>query len=424
MVPARFPGGVIALAAGFVCGGAAAAPERLVDLSTLDISDDFFSEGASVSGDGRIIGGRGTPSVRAWVLHTTDLQSQFIPVVSPSNVNDLSFDGSVAVGNFDADRSYWISTVAGFRELGDLDPNQDGSSVANGVSADGLRVAGSAISPGGVLSFLEAYLYTVTDPATGAGTMIGLGDLPGGDQYSEGAAISSDGRTVVGGSSSAASQAGGAPFLDFEAFRWREATGVMEALGDLPGGSYYSFATGVSADGNVVVGGSSSAASGISDLEAFIWTPSSGMVGLGDLPGGNFVSVALDVSADGRVVVGYSAVAIGDGGLDEFAPFIWDATNGMRNLVDVFAAAGLTTPNLRLTHATAISDDGTTITGYGKGALNPSLDERTEAWLATFSAPPVSVPALTGWQQAAFALVLLVGAVAAGALPQVRHRAP
>ena len=56
-------------------------------------------------------------------------------------------------------------------------------------------------------------------------------------------------------------------------------------LGDLTGGSFQSRAYGVSSDGSVVVGGSSST----SGTEAFRWT-SSGMVGLGDLPGGFFWS--------------------------------------------------------------------------------------------------------------------------------------
>src|SRR5262245_47092881 len=77
-------------------------------------------------------------------------------------------------------------------------------------------------------------------------------------------------------------------------------------LGDLPGGGLSSFATGVSADGSVVVGSSSSATSGPNpdDREAFRWTAATGMVGLGFLPGGTFSdSGAFGVSADGSVVV-------------------------------------------------------------------------------------------------------------------------
>src|SRR4029079_10603321 len=64
-------------------------------------------------------------------------------------------------------------------------------------------------------------------------------------------------------------------------------------LGDLPGGTFFSEATAVSADGLVVVGVSNSASG---REEAFRWTRAGGMVALGDLPGGTFQSVARHVS--------------------------------------------------------------------------------------------------------------------------------
>lgn len=50
----------------------------------------------------------------------------------------------------------------------------------------------------------------------------------------------------------------------------------FQGLGDLPGGNIFSQAAGVSADGSVVVGQSNSASGG----EAFRWTAGGGMVGL------------------------------------------------------------------------------------------------------------------------------------------------
>jgi probable HAF family extracellular repeat protein len=92
----------------------------------------------------------------------------------------------------------------------------------------------------------------------------------------------------------------------------------FQGLGDLPGGSFYSKAYGVSANGSVVVGGATSA----SGAEAFRWTSGGGMVGLGDLPGGNFMSSAFDVSADGSVVVGHSNSASG------YEAFRWTSGGG------------------------------------------------------------------------------------------------
>ena len=55
-------------------------------------------------------------------------------------------------------------------------------------------------------------------------------------------------------------------------------------LGDLPGGIFLSFATGLSADGSEVTGGSISDAG----FERFRWTSETGIVGLGK-PGENLI---------------------------------------------------------------------------------------------------------------------------------------
>ena len=85
-------------------------------------------------------------------------------------------------------------------------------------------------------------------------------------------------------------------------------TSSFEGLGFLFDGDRYSEATSISADGQVVVGGSVISHNG---LEAFRWTFGSGMQGLGHLNSGNdLYSRALDVTPDGSVVVGYSMVGL------------------------------------------------------------------------------------------------------------------
>ena len=75
-------------------------------------------------------------------------------------------------------------------------------------------------------------------------------------------------------------------------------------LGDLPGGDVYSEAAIVWANGSVVFGTSEIIDD---DEEDFRWTNAGGMVGLGLLPGGSFdYSYANAASADGSVAVGYS----------------------------------------------------------------------------------------------------------------------
>ena len=149
-----------------------------------------------------------------------------------------------------------------------------------------------------------------------AASFQGLGYLPGGSFDSNASGVSADGSVVVG-------------YSDGEAFRWTQATGMV-GLGDVPTEVFcnpesntcfedvvYSKAYGVSADGSVVVGGGSYWSS-YSLNEAFRWTQATGMVGLG---GG----VAYGVSADGSVVVGQS----GGGG---FQAFRWTQATGVVGL--------------------------------------------------------------------------------------------
>ena len=91
----------------------------------------------------------------------------------------------------------------------------------------------------------------------------------------------------------------------------------MVGLGDLPGGDFYSQADAVSADGSVVVGQGHSA----SGYEAFRWTSGGGMVNLRDFLVNHGVSNltgwtlggATGVSADGRMIVGYGSNPDGKG---------------------------------------------------------------------------------------------------------------
>jgi probable HAF family extracellular repeat protein len=152
----------------------------------------------------------------------------------------------------------------------------------------------------------------------------------------------------------------------------------LEDLGDLPGGGIFSAGMGVSGNGNVVAGGSISAAG----MEAFRWTQDGGMVGLGDLPDGEFYSVAQGVSGDGSVVVGHSYSAAGP------EAFIWNAINGMRNLRDVLINDfGLDLTGWQLEQATSVSADGLVISGIG---YNPQ--GQTEGWVASLRLDPVGVP--------------------------------
>jgi probable HAF family extracellular repeat protein len=295
-----------------------------------------------------------------------------------SDASGVSADGSVVVGGglIRADDVLDDSNIEAFRwtqatgmvGLGFLPGGIFDRSAAVGVSADGSVVVGF----GNSANSQEAFRWTET---TG---MVGLGDLLGGSFSSVARAVSANGSIIVGIGNSASGE---------EAFRWTQGTGMV-GLGDLPGGSFASSASGVSADGSVVVGssrifGTSGNAFGI---EAFRWTEGTGMVGLGDLPEGSFFSIATGVSGDGSVVVGQGEGANG------FEAFIWNSSQGMRSLQEVLTNDyGLNLTDWTLSEATAISADGLSIVGFG---INPNGNG--EAWIARLDGqtnpPNPSVP--------------------------------
>lgn len=132
----------------------------------------------------------------------------------------------------------------------------------------------------------------------------------------------------------------------------------FQGLGDLPGGNFSSWATAVSADGQVVVGHGTGTLS--ADGQAFRWTAAGGMVGLGTLPGGT-VSDAYAVSADGSVVVGFSN---GTAGLQQ--GYRWTAALGMVSIGNNCKPED-------------VSADGTVVVGTTGG--NPT--QRAFRWVLT-----------------------------------------
>jgi probable HAF family extracellular repeat protein len=184
---------------------------------------------------------------------------------------------------------------------------------------------------------------------------MGLGHLEGYDRNSYAEALSGDGRVVVG--------AGTADDVNFVAFRWTLEEGMVP-LGFMPGGDY-SAAKDVSGDGSVIVGFGTSEDSTPGDhYEAFKWTQETGLVGLGDLPGGDFDSRASGVSADGTVVVGQGVYNDGVGSSSLEAVY-WTEDEGIVSIGgfsdDVFSTA------------TATSGDGSVIVGQALPDDHPHM---------------------------------------------------
>jgi len=286
----------------------------------------------------------------------------------------VSGDGSIIVGAGSSENAipleaFQWTNPGGMVGLGYL--SAEPYSEAFAVSDDGLTIVGTGRS-------YEAFRWT-----QGTG-MVSLQSLPPGIIGSGARAVSPDGSIVVGGIASA---------TDDQAMRWTRGTGMV-GLGYLPNPpTNKSVALGISADGLVTIGFSSSEAAGLNGTEAFRWTQADGMVGLGDLPGGMSGSIAFDTNSDGSIIVGEGSTPSGGS-----SAFIWDAINGMRPLQDVLLndyGLGQSLAGWTLQSATSISDDGRTFAGSG---LNPNGN--TEAWVATVPEPST------------FTLAAVIGALA------------
>lgn len=120
-----------------------------------------------------------------------------------------------------------------------------------------------------------------------------------------------------------------------------------------PGGSLEnyieSFATAMSADTNVVAG---FAQSNLGGWQAFRWTQATGMTGLGFLPGYS-LSHASAISADGTTIVGY----VGNAGLQQYQAMYWTTATGMVGLGSLPTAPGGNS------FANAVSANGSVIVG-------------------------------------------------------------
>ncbi|MDO9219540.1 MAG: autotransporter domain-containing protein [Thiobacillus sp.] len=221
------------------------------------------------------------------------------------------------------------------------------------------RPTGLAFSspPKFTLPLLRAALYAacLAPLAVGASEFTPLGDLTGGGFTSYATGVSDDGTVVVGRSIGASG---------YEATRWTQAGGMV-GLGDLPGGIFESLANGVSGDGAMVVGRGRSNAG--SNFEAFRWTQAGGIVGLGDLAGGQFESEAFATNGDGSVVVGY-----GNNAAFSSEAFRWTQVGGMVGLGDL--AGGGTS-----SFALGVNDDGSVVVGMGSSASGYEAFRWTQA---------------------------------------------
>jgi autotransporter-associated beta strand protein/probable HAF family extracellular repeat protein len=348
---------LIALTAKFLAEIFSATSAHAQDFQALGyLPGDNYSVAYGVSGNGSVVVGisqivdfgLSPPQPFSWTASGGMVAIGNPPGGSLPNsiANAANSDGSVIVGfNGTTSEAFRATSPTNIVSLGTLPGS--GGSRALGVSGDGSVVVGQSY-----FSSSETYKAFRWTASTG---MTGLGTLPG-DNGSAANAISADGSVIVGFSYNIATNPG-----PQAAFRWTQ-SGGMTGLGFLPGMDH-SIATAVNANGSVIVGNSYtfSTTGGVNPNEAFRWTNSTGMVGLGYLPGG-VVSIATGVSADGSVVVGQSFIG------DDNQAFRWTQSLGMQSIAGILSANG-DSVGMQLNFASGVSADGITIVGSGTVAF-------------------------------------------------------
>ncbi|MBJ3783504.1 autotransporter domain-containing protein [Devosia sediminis] len=324
-----------------------------------EIVPGYYWLGAEgVSGNGQYVTGRGYDGSHH-VSFLLGPDGVVVPITDPGGwavlTTDVSNTGAV-VGQMTSiltDSFRWTE-AGGYENLGRLEMLNGGSSFANAISNDGSRIVGHSFKPSN--GFYEAYVFVdgATTGVFGNEQMYGLGTLAGGFETT-GADISGNGLWATGTGSISSG--------DARAVRWsladiETAWTTIEDLGTL--GGFYSVGQGVSNDGRVVVGNSGNAAG---HDRAFRWVEgATGGVGgnvqmydLGTLGGDH--SYATAVSADGSVVVGGA-----DDAGNHTTAYRWSTATGMVSVADWLTANGVAV-NSTIDNAMGVSDDGNVIVG-------------------------------------------------------------
>ena len=314
------------------------------------------SEANAVTPDGtRIVGYSTTSLTDNLACWWTSEGIQAIPGVQNWHANtafDISSDGSVIVGNrsFGGTEEAFFWTPESQLQLVPFPAPRRASSAVD-VTGDGRVLVGTVteVHTVGLNSFkvYRAFRWDRDEP-TATYLPPYLDDI----QNSGGFAVSDDGRRVVGVvQTSLSTQA---------AARW-ENGGAPILLNDPSDVTVAITATGITPDGNVVVGTGASTITGKG--VGFVWTEAGGVEALPN-PTTGFHAIdsatALDISGDGRVIVGYGATVAGR---DE--AIFWVDRQPYR-VSDVALAAGVLPPSWEPFRAHATDYNGNTICGYGQ----------------------------------------------------------
>ena len=240
-----------------------------------------------------------------------------------NSAGDVVVGFSIPVGSSGTHAFRWTQTT-GMTDLGTLQANNTGNSVAYDVNAAGNVVVGDTFYSG---ASAHAFRWTQASGMSDLGTL--ANDKTTGQSFAYG--VNAAGDVVVGEAYNGTAG---------HAFRWTlnagsSTQGTMTDLGTLAAGNGgSSIARDVNAAGDVVVG---QAYNGTAQ-HAFRWTQASGMSDLGTLASDKTTgaSVAYGVNAAGDVVVGQAY----NGTTNQ--AFRWTSANGMQSIEAWLTANGVT----------------------------------------------------------------------------------
>jgi uncharacterized membrane protein len=211
-----------------------------------------------------------------------------------------------------------------------------------GMSGDGTKLVGLAPSPN------QTNSYAVV--STNGGAPVALPWLvPGRDSRALGCNF--DGSVVVGRQTNATGV--------FQAAVWINGVGQRLWL-EYPK-KPLADATACSADGNWVIGNGGTS----SDTQAWRWSQGTGVQLLGEMIVGGVNGIATGISADGNVIVGHELTGVPAAG----PGFIWTPGGGMQDLTTYVVDAGVVLPaGVTLQRPLNVSADGRTFVGVASNA--------------------------------------------------------
>lgn len=307
-------------------------------LQMLYVPESAATTAIGISSDGAVVAGNADSQFWRWT------SAGGFQVVGPGSAAAISGDGGTIVGSYSVapyTRAFRWKSSGEFDDLGVLTPNAS-ASYAAGVSQFGTVVVGRSDTYVGT----RAFVWTAEDGMHGVDqSPPWLGNL----SYATGIGVSPNATIVVG--------TGG---NSMQPFRWTSTgqTEIIRSSGE---------ASGVSADGGVVLGTDSSV--------RWAWSAETGAVNLPTWSGtGSIKALAV---AGGDVIVG-------DGQLSDVSSLEKSAAYAY------LSARGFDVTGWSDMNATGVSADGNTLVGYG------AYDGSTRGFIASVPEPATYAMALVG----------------------------